>query len=883
MMPQLRRFLSRLHNSFRRGQAEHELNREVTAHLALIEHDYRRRGMTAEDARLAARRAFGGVEYAKELHRDERAFVWLDHLRQDVQYACRTVARNPGFTLVAVLTLALGIGANTAMFSVVNAVILRPLPYRDADRLVRISESNPGVGRVTASVSQPNFLDWRARAKTFSALAATQGTTLTLTSGQGAEMVIRGESVTAEFLPVLGVSPAVGRNFLPDESRPGGDTRVVILGDGFWKRAFASDPSILGRQIGLGGVPSTVVGVLPPSFRWQTEAVDVLVPLQPDPSASRGDRQLNVIGRLAEGMTIGRAQDELSGIAADLARQYPDADNGWSVRTLAFSDWLIPASVRASLAILLAAITLVLLIACANVANLLLARAAARQKELSIRIALGAARSRIVRQLLTESLLLALIAGALGVAGGAAAIRLLVAYGPATVPRLGETSFDLRVLLFAVVVSVATALVFGMAPALLASRQSPAATMRQATAGATSTGRQRLRSVMTVVEIALSVVLLIGAGLLLRSLWRLQQVDPGFNPSPLMTVRAGLPSSTYPNNEARGAFYERLLAEVRALPGIAAAAASSGLPLAGCCSTSTEFQVPGAEDAGGRASAGWRLVSPGYFAAMGIPLRGRELSSRDRGNSQLTIIISEAMARQYWPNQDPIGQTVTLDTFSASGGNRPRTIIGVAGDVRHVGLDAESQSMVYYSTVERGAFGGMGIVWRSSVDPASHVAAVNDLVRRIDPMVPLFSVQSLDDLLANSFAPRKFDMYLFGAFAGVALLLAAIGLFGLTSYNVSQRIREIGLRRALGAEPRDILRLILGRGITLAATGAVIGICAAFGLTRLMQSLLFSVSTTDPGTFVAVPAILVLVAILACYIPARHATKVDPMVALRYE
>jgi putative ABC transport system permease protein len=609
-MPQLRRFLSRLSACFRRGHAEQELNREVAAHLALIEDDYRRRGMTAEDARLAARRAFGGVEYAKELHRDVRGFVWLDHLRQDVQYAFRTVARNPGFTLVAVLTLALGIGANTAMFSVVNAVILRPLPYRDADRLVRISESNPGVGRVTASVSQPNFLDWRARAKTFSALAAVGGITLTVTSNQRAEMV-SGAGVTAEFLPLLGVSPAVGRNFLPDETRPGGDARVVILNEGFWKRAFASDPSIVGRQIGLGGASYTVVGILPSSFRWGTGTVDVLVPLQPDPTVSRGDRQLNVIGRLAEGVTIGRAQDELSSIAAELARQYPEADNGWSVRTLSFDDWLIPSSVRDSLSILLAAIALVLLIACANVANLLLARAAARQKELSIRIALGAARSRIVRQLLTESLLLALIAGAVGVAGGAATIRLLVAYGPATVPRLGETSFDLRVLLFALVVSAATALVFGMAPALLASRQSPAATIQQAAAGATSTGRQRLRSAMTVVEVALSVVLLIGAGLLLRSVWRLQQVDPGFNPSPLMMARIGLPSSTYPDGQSGGVFYERLLAEIRALPGIAAAAASTGLPLADCCNTSTEFQVPGAEmRAGGQASAGWRLVSP---------------------------------------------------------------------------------------------------------------------------------------------------------------------------------------------------------------------------------------------------------------------------------
>ncbi len=878
-MTELRRFLARLYTFFRHERADQELAREVASHLALIEDELRRRGMTDEDARLAARRQFGGVEYVKELQRDARSFIWLDQFRQDVQYAVRTLSRNPGFTLVAVLTLSLGIGANTAMFSVVNAAMLRPLPYGGAERLVRIWESSPELGRLTASVSHPNFLDWRARARAFSALAAASGMTFTVTSGQGAE-IINGERVTAEFLSVLGVSPALGRNFLTDEDRPGGDVQVTILSDGFWKRHFAADPSILGRQIVLGGVQHTVVGVLPPSFRWET-GVDVLVPLAPDPAASRGDRRLAVIGRLTEGATIERARNELAAIASALAEQYPVADNGWSVRMVSFYDWLIPGAIRDSLVILLAAIGVVLLIACANVANLLLARAATRQKELSIRVALGAGRSRIVRQLFTESLLLSLVAGIVGVALATLVTRLLVIYGPTSIPRLDETSFDLGVLLFALAVSVASTLVFGMVPAVQVSGQSPATTLRDAVRGSSGAGRQRMRSILTVSEVALSVVLLIGAGLLLRSMGRLQQVDPGFDPSPLMMARVALPGATYPI-QARRAYYERIVAEIQALPGIVAAAASSGVPLAGCCNTSTEFQVPGAEPlAGGQASAGWRLVSPGYFAAMGIPLRGRELSWRDRENPLPTIIISEAMARQYWPNQDPIGQTVTLDTFSASGGNRPRTIIGVAGDVRHVGLDSEPRSMVYYSTVEIAAFDAMGLVWRSSGDPASHVAAVRDLIRRIDPTVPIYGIQSLDDLVASSFAPRRFNMYLLGVFAGVALLLAAIGLFGLTAYLVSQRTREIGVRLALGADPRDIFRLILGRGLALAATGALIGVFGAFWLTRVMRSLLFSVSTTDARTFVAVPALLVFVALLACYIPARRATKVDPIVALR--
>jgi putative ABC transport system permease protein len=422
-----------------------------------------------------------------------------------------------------------------------------------------------------------------------------------------------------------------------------------------------------------------------------------------------------------------------------------------------------------------------------------------------------------------------------------------------------------------------------MAPAMQVSRQHPAATLQDATRGSSGgVGRQRMRSALTVIEVALSVMLLIGAGLLLRSVWRLQQVDPGFNPSPLMMARVALPGATYPI-AARGPFYQRLLAEVQALPGIASAAATSSVPLAGG-NFSTEVQVPGAEP-DRQGSAGWRLVSPGYFAAMGIPLRGRDFSWGDRENQAPTTIISETMAREYWPNQDPIGQTVTLSTFGnvafETFGNRARTIIGVAGDVRHVGLDAEPQATVYYSAVEVGVRAPMRIVWRTSLNPASHVTAVRDIVHRLDPTVPLYEAQPLSELLADSFAPRRFNMYLLAAFASVAVLLAAIGLFGVTAYLVAQRTREIGVRLALGADRRDIFRLILGRGIALAATGAVIGVFGAFWLTRVMQSLVFSVSTTDPGTFVAVPTLLVLVALVACYIPARRAMNVDPMVALR--
>jgi putative ABC transport system permease protein len=872
-------WVSRLVNTFGASRVDRDLDEELRFHVEDRARDLMRRGLDRDTARAQAVRELGVPLRHREDSRDVKLMPWLESVFQDFRYGSRSLRKSPGFTAVAAITLALGVGANTAIFSVVNAVMLRPLPYVDADRLVRLWESNHRFGRPRSSVSIPNFLDWRAQVRAFESLAAVSnaGGSFAATFSEGAELV-RGATVTAEFLPVLGVTPALGRNFLADEDRLGGDVRVTILTEGFWKRRFASDPSILGRRIPLNGHNYSVVGVLPGSFSWGS-GIDLLVPLAPDPSSSRGDHRLTVIGRLRDGVTIAQAQTELADIAAALASHYPASNEDWSAQTASFYDWLVPDAARDSLVILLGAVGLVLLIACANVASLLLARAATRQKELSMKVALGAARWRIVQQVLMESLLLSLVACAAGIAGGAAAMRLLVTYGPANVPRLDEASFDLTVVLFAIAVSVTTAFVFGIVPAIQVSRTGPAATLQDATRGSSGgAGRQRLRAALTVAEVALSVALLIGAGLLLRSFWSLQQVDAGFSVTPLMTMRVALPSVTYPNARVRGVFYERLLTEIGTLPGVLSAAASSSVPLAGG-NTVTEVQLPGEKGRADRQpSADWRVISPAYFATMGIPLRGRDFSLQDRENSVYTTIISETMARQYWPNQDPIGQTVILSSL----GNRERTIIGVAGDVRHFGLDTEPRPMVYYSTVEVGGLAS-SVVWRSAVDPASHVAAVQDVVDRLDPTVPLYDIQSLTDLLSVSLAPRKFNMYLLAVFAGVALLLAAIGLFGVTAYLVSQRTREIGVRLALGADRRAIFRLILGRGVALAVTGAAIGVAAAFWLARAMQSLLFSVSAADPGTFVAVPALMVLVALIACYVPARRAMRVDPVTALRAE
>jgi putative ABC transport system permease protein len=798
--------------------------------------------------------------------------------REDVRYATRSLSHSPGFTVVAVLTLALGVGATTAIFSVVNAVMVRPLPWPQADRLIRVWESNPEGGWPQFAHSFPNFLDWRAQQTRFETLAAFGGATFALTTADGAELV-RGLAATADFLPLLRVTPALGRNFTADEDRPGGHTTVVLLGDGFARRRFADPRAALDQTLVMNGRTFTVIGVLPASFQWGATPVDILVPLVPDPARNRADHRTSVFGRLRDGATLDEARAELAAIAAALAQQYPDSNRGWGVRAATFYDWLIPEESRSALIVLLGAVAIVFLIACANVTSLLLARAATRQKELSIRVALGAMRFRILRQLLTESLLLALLAGLVGLGVTAAAIRLLVAFGPDGVPRLDEVSFDRNVLAFGLALAALSSLIFGLVPALHATREQPSATLHDAARGNTGgAARQRLRSLLTVGEVALSVALLIGAGLLLRSFGRLQAVEPGFEAERLMTLRLNLPGTSYPTSDHHIAFYRRLLDDMRSQPGLVAAATTSSAPLSGSNTSSSVVLLHRQAAQGEQLSADWRLVSPGYFAAMGIPLRGRDFTPGDRADTPVAI-ISETMARRFWPNEDPLGRSVVLRSF----GDEPLTIIGIAGDVRSAGFESDPAPMTYGPALTYGGWNPMTVVWRSATDPATHLNAIRDAVRRIDPAIPIFDVRTLDEMVANSFGPRLFNTYALGIFAVVALMLAALGLFGVMAYLVAQRTREIGVRLALGAERRDIFRLIMGRGLALTLAGAAIGVTAAFWLTRLMSGLLFSVSATDPRTFVAVPAVLVGVALLACYVPARRAMRVDPVRALRAE
>jgi putative ABC transport system permease protein len=807
---------------------------------------------------------------------------WIEALWQDIRYGARTLRRSPGFTAVAVMTLALGTGASTGLFTIVNAVVLRPLPFAEPDRLVRFWESNPEKGWPTFSASHPNFLDWRSQNRSFEHIAAIASASFTLTSSGDPE-IVRARAVTNDFLPVLGASPVLGRNFTAEEDRPGGRTNVAILTYFSWQRRFAGRDNVLGTKITLDGQPYEIVGVMPESFSW-SDGLELLVPLAPNPARSRGDHRLAVIGRLAPGVSLKQAQTEMSEIAARLASQFPESNRGWGIRLDSFHDWIVPKETRDSLNLLMGAVVLVLLIACGNVASLMLARAASRQKEVAVRVALGAERLRILRQLRVESMLVALIAGALGLAIAYASMKLLIAAGPATgLPRLDELSLDMVVFAFAMGVALVSGLVFGLVPAIQASRPQVVGNLQDAARGSAGVIKQRLRSTLVVAEVALSVALLIGAGLLIRSFMRVADVQPGFAIERMVTMRVSLPGTKYRTGADAKAFYQRLLPAIAALPGVRAVATSSGVPLT-AGSTASELRVPGfTPPPGVPVSADWRLVSPGYFAAMNIPLSGRDFDARDvpppGGKTLPVTIISESMARRYWPGQDPIGKTVVISSFGGE-----HTIIGVAGDVRSFGLDAETRPMVYGSAMVYSGWNPMSLVVRSALDdPQSHADAIRGAIRQIDPTVPIFDVAAFDNLLSTSLGPRRFNMYLLGCFAAIALTLASVGLFGILAYLVSQRSRDIGIRLALGAARADILRLVVGRGMGLALTGAALGVTLALSTAQMLTSLVFSISPRDPLTYVVVPMFLLAIALVACYLPARRAMRVDPLVALRSE
>jgi len=859
----------------------------MRAHIELRTQANIEAGMSPEEARFAALRQFGWRESIKEECRDQRGVRWLENLLQDIRYGARQLRKNPGFTAVAVLTLALGIGANTAIFSVVDAVLLKPLPFDQPGQLVQVWEA-PSPGKRTW-VSPGAFLDWRKHGAVFESLSLRQNRDMNLTGDPEPERV-RGLAMSANGLEILRARPLLGRLFAPEEDQPGKND-VVVLTHGFWQRRFGGDAHIVGRTIHLDGRGHTVIGILPPRFLpWDDREFVVPTAVDPKDAEQRAARWLQIIGRLKPGVTLEQAQAEMDVVAARLRPLYSSADQDWGV-TLVPMHEQITGDIRPTLLVLISAVGFVLLIACANIANLLLARSAGRQKEIAVRAALGAGRGRIVRQLLVESMLLSALGALSGLWLAQASVSLLP-HLPAAInlPRVPEVGLDLRVVGFALLASVGAGLAFGLAPALHASRIALSDILKDGVRASSAGPRQRARNGLIIGEVALSLVLLIGAGLLLNSFVRMLNVPPGVNSRNVLTMEMTLPDQKYPDIERRGAFWERVLERVQNLPGIEVAGAAWVTPMAGG-SPDTSFTIIGRPEdpqlgyiAGIGYIADFNYCSPDYFRAAGIPLlKGRSFEPRDRVGAPGVVVISEALARAYFPDEEPLGKRIHLDAFTGKV-DEGWEIVGVVADIRQRGLGENVRPCVYRPQ----AFGSHSphqgtLIIRTAGSPMARADDVVKAIHEMDPDQPVANVRTLDRVVAALMAQRRFVLLLLGGFAGAALLLAAIGLYGVIAYAVSQRTREIGIRMALGASRGNVLGLVLRQGLTLAGIGVALGVPAALGMTRLLTTFLYEVKPGDPLTFVGVSLTLLLVALLACFIPARRAARVDPMVALRAE
>jgi predicted permease len=819
----------------------------------------------------------------------------MQTLFQDFRYGLRILASNAGFTIVAVLTLMLGIGANTAIFSVINGVLLQPLPYHDPSRLVIMGEKTPEFDMM--SVAYPNFLDWQKENRSFENLAAHRWEDYDLTGG-GMPEHLKGRMVSAGFFSTLGITPLLGRDFVAREDHLGA-ARVVMISGGLWKRRFGGSSDVIGKLISLSGQGYTVIGVVPADFRfWDAADVFTLLGQWDDVLARSREAHpgLRAIGRLKPGVSQEQAQADMNTVAAQLAQVYPksNAHHGVTVRPLAQE---IVGDVRPALLVLLGAVGFVLLIACANVVNLLLARSTSRRREMAIRAALGASQGRVVRQVLTESVLIALAGGALGLLLARWGTQAVVAAIPGGLPRMENIGVDGWVLAFTLAVSVATGIVFGLAPALEMSRLDLHTTLQEGSRGSTG-GQDRLRSMLMAAEVAASLVLLIGAGLMLKTMWQLSRVRPGFNPRSMLTFSVGLSPANRATPDRVRTVYRQLAEDIGALPGVQAAGMVDDVPLTGSDSE-LPFWVSGRPRPSSQSEMLWALnydVSPGYLRAMGIPLlRGRFLSDADIKGSAPVIVIDEMMAKSLFPQQDPVGQSIRIAVPEGFGPglDGPIHIVGVVGHVKHFGLDSDAAAKIQYQVylpfvqlpdqIIPLVASGMTMMVRTSVDPLSLVSAVRRRVSERDGDQPVFGIETMEQIVSESVAGRRFSMLLLGIFAGLALVLATVGIYGVISYTATQRTHEIGIRMALGADRTDVLRLVVGHGLRLSLIGIGAGLAAALGLTRLMSSLLYGVRATDAVTFAAVSLLLAGVAIVASYLPARRAMRVDPMIALRYE
>ncbi|MCA1642075.1 MAG: ABC transporter permease [Acidobacteria bacterium] len=800
--------------------------------------------------------------------------IWLD-----VRYAARGLLKSPSFSAVALLALALGIGANSAIFSVVNGVLLRPLPYQNPERLVWVGGNIRG-GTPRASVSPPDFLDYRAQSSSFEEFAASTSVPfpLNLTGGGGEPERLTGSVVTTNYFRAFGVKPLLGRTFNPEEEQTASSAPVVVLSYGLWQRRFGADPNVVGKSVTIDGKSATVVGVTPQSFQYPA-GTEIWAPLSFDNPEMKVRRAhfLRPIGLLKPGVTVAQAQAETDVIARRLEQQYPDSNTRWSLNLLPLQEQVV-GNVRTSLWVLLGAVGFVLLIACANVANLMLARATARHKEIAIRTALGASRGRVVRQLLTESVLLSLLGGALGVILAVWSVDALVSFAEGNVPRAAEIRIDSRVLGFTFAVSVLTGAIFGLFPALRASKPDLNEVLKEGGRSSTSVRHNRVRSSLVVAEVALALMLLVGAGLLIRSFVGLQHVNPGFDPRGVLATRISLSRAKYAKPEQGAAFFDQLLQRVAALPGIEAVGTISELPLSGQ-PNDTYFTIAERppQDSTEQVTADFRRASHDYFRAMSIPvLRGRTFTEQEVRADAKVVVINETFAQTFFAGEDPLGKHLVIQTDAKA----PHEIVGVVADVRHRSLEMGVYQMMYVPTLK---VSNNNVVIRASSDPAGLAAAVRQQVAAIDRDQPVSTIRTMTDVLSESVAQQRFRTMLLAAFACVALLLAAVGIYGVISYSVTQRTHENGVRMALGAQRGDVVRLVVRGGLALTLLGVGLGLAGSFALTRVMSGLLFGVGATDPATFAGITVLLTVVALLACYLPARRATRVDPMIALRHE
>jgi putative ABC transport system permease protein len=882
-------WMKRLRGLWKRERINRELDDELRYHFDRRVADSINAGMSPRQAYEAAQRSFGNFALQKERTRDMDILGWLESFAQDIRYGIRSLAKNPGFATVAILTLALGIGANTAIFSVVNGVLLRPLPYPQPDQLVWFVDVQPKIS--SAPNSAPEFIAYRDQNHTLSQIAAFRQLNFTLT-GQGDAEQLRGGVVTPQWFPMLGVTPALGRCFTDADGKPGAQ-RVAILTNGYWQSKFGGDAGVVGRTLVLNGESIAVVGVLPKSYATLPTislylnpkfGVPELFPGSPDPSAGPA-HYMQILGRLKPGTTLAQAQMEFSSIIRDLniGRKIP-ADQAHAVRLMQYSEYVL-GNVRPTLLTLLAVVALVLLIACANVANLLLARSAARTREIAVRAAMGATAWRLARQLVTEGALLGILGGLASLPLGYAGVKAIVAAKPAGLPRLPSIQLDAQVLLFTFAIAVLAGIIFGLAPALRGMRVTAGESLKQAgRSGSGGLSQSWTRSILVIAEVALSLVLLAGAGLLIRSFTRLLEVNPGFRPERIFTFSLSFSGPKYrdsAHHPERMAQYLQTLGRIRSLPGVESVASSNDIPLDGQDTTNyPKFVGKSAVPADQQILVGMHAVSPEYFHAMGIPLlRGRDISERDVPGAPAAAVINQAFAQHAWPGEDPIGKQFRL--FQGAD-EPPEEVVGVVANVKHNGLN-EDDSMDAYESIAQRRWPYTVVAVRTSQNSEALLPSIRSIISEFDSDLAVSNVRSMQEIAADSLGSRRLTLTLVGLFAALALVLATVGIYGVMSYVVSGRTQEIGIRIALGAQRGDVFKLIVGQGMALASAGLLLGLIAAAGVTRYLGSQLFHVNPIDPITYAGVTLLLGGVALFACYIPARRATRVDPLVALRYE